>query len=76
MELFSFLWRFDNCYTVDCVGKGGDLVLLCMGDANLETFSYSHNHIEAKVGVEDKAWPMTSIYGLPWLCVGDFNEMI
>ena len=50
MGWLRYRWRFDNCFAVDSIGKGGGLAMLWMHEAQLEVKSFSDQHIDAFFG--------------------------
>ena len=92
MEWLRSKWYFDNCLTVDCVGRGGGLALLWMNEIEAEILSFSNNHIDGsfwrftgfygspEVIHRDQSWDLRRMLNdtnnMPWLCAGDFNEIL
>ena len=82
MDFLRSRWKFDKCFSVNCLGRGGGLAMLWMNDVNLEIKSFYKYHIDTtieEVG-NDKSWDifqtLSANSSLPWLCAGDFNEII
>ena len=48
MEWLRSRWRFDKCFTVEGIGRGGGLALLWMEEVNIEVMSFSKYHIDVK----------------------------
>jgi hypothetical protein len=90
---------FENMLVVDCVRKGGGLVLIWKEGLGIKIQNYSNRHINAVVAPNNSTpWVFMGFYGHPeahkmseawsllkhlksmapgpWLCVGDFNEII
>ena len=77
MEWPRSKWCFENCFTVDSVGRGGGLAffflanggglaLMWMNDAKVNILSYSNNHIDAKIVHTDRnVWRFIGFYGHP-----------
>ncbi|GLT96020.1 hypothetical protein SLE2022_136690 [Rubroshorea leprosula] len=99
MNLIRLDLRFEHCFAIDCVGRGGGLALLWTQDFMLQLSSVSQSHIDVKiVDPRGSRWRLTGFYGrpevarreeswtllkslkvastLPWLCLGDFNEIL
>ena len=100
MEWLRSRWKFDRCFLVDGIGRGGGLAMLWMEDAQVVIQSYSKYHIDVSLGQigNGTAWRLTGFYGdpktikrrdswqmlrklknssqLPWMCIGDFNEIL
>ncbi|OMO50714.1 Endonuclease/exonuclease/phosphatase [Corchorus capsularis] len=99
MDWIRYRLGYDNCFTVECVGRAGDLALLWSNDISIHILSYSNSHIDAAIDNNSlNPWRFTGFYGspqtnhlrnswnllrllhsqfsLPWLCAGDFNEII
>ena len=100
MEWLRARWRFENCFAVDSVGRGGRLALLWMNETHLKVKSFFVQHIDANISECNGAnvWRLIGFYGspevsqrtefwdllrqlknqssLPWLCAGDFNEIL
>ena len=51
MEWLRSRWDYDNCFAVDCLGRGGGLALLWMNEAKVEVQSFSNQHIDATIGL-------------------------
>ena len=68
MDLLRSRWKFDECFSVDCVGRGGGLVLLWRNDMIVEVLSYSRFHIDVQVCEHngDKPWRFIGFYGKPY----------
>ena len=49
MEWLRSRWKFDRCFTVDGMGRGGGLALLWMMEAGIEVLSFSKYHIDVKI---------------------------
>ncbi|KAL4598093.1 hypothetical protein ACB092_11G034200 [Castanea dentata] len=79
---------FENGLYVQREGKGGGLAMLWKRDVNLEIRSYSRHHIDAVIIEEghpkthrrNESWnfldALNQQFSLPWLCFGDFNEIL
>lgn len=91
---------YDNVFGVSCEGRKGGLALFWNKNSKVNLLSYSKNHIDVKVSLDEgvKEWRFTGFYGepeasrrhlswevlralipksnLPWLCCGDFNEIV
>ncbi|OMO57411.1 reverse transcriptase [Corchorus capsularis] len=80
---------YDYCFAVDCNGRSGGLAFLWMADNNVSLLSYSFFHIDVCIGSSDidkwcfkrhESWALLRSLcdrsSLPWLCAGDFNEII
>ena len=67
MEWLRSRWGFENCLTVDSVGRSGGLALLWRQEVSLEILSYSNHHIDAKIGNTNNGedWRFTGFYGDP-----------
>ncbi|XVF82885.1 hypothetical protein PTKIN_Ptkin16aG0086800 [Pterospermum kingtungense] len=65
MEFWRTRWGFDNCLSVDYLGRVGGLALLWMNDIHMKIKFFSKNHIDATVlGANgDCSWKVTEIYG-------------
>ena len=46
MDFLRSKWKFDECFSVDCVGREGGLALLWRNDMIVEVLSYSRFHID------------------------------
>uniref|UniRef100_A0A2N9GNM8 Reverse transcriptase domain-containing protein n=1 Tax=Fagus sylvatica TaxID=28930 RepID=A0A2N9GNM8_FAGSY len=62
---------FHNALIVPSMGRSGGLAMLWKDDVELAIQSYSHHHIDSLIKSTDSFH-----WSLPWLCVGDFNEIL
>ncbi|XP_059441902.1 uncharacterized protein LOC132174228 [Corylus avellana] len=58
-------------FAVDPVGRSGGIALLWKDVDVLEIQNFSRRHINVTVTCQD-----TAKYGIPWPCLGDFNEIV
>ena len=65
MERLRNKWQFENCLSIDSLGRRGGLALLWTANINVEINSYSSSHIDAKVmgDLDDQVWRFTGFYG-------------
>lgn len=65
MEWLRSLWNFENCFTVDSIGRGGGLALLWTNSINMHIQSYFNNHIDAIVKADNNSQDLklTGFYG-------------
>ncbi|GKV27302.1 hypothetical protein SLEP1_g36487 [Rubroshorea leprosula] len=57
---------FDQCFVVDCVGRGGGLAMLWRDDFNLTISTFSQSHIDVEiVDPSGGEWRLTGFYGRP-----------
>ena len=65
MEWLRSRWRFDRCFSVEGIGKGGGLAILWMKEAHVEVKSFPKYHINVRVGQAEfgKAWRFMGFYG-------------
>lgn len=58
---------FKGVFTVDSLGRNGGLALLWREEVQVHINSYSRNHIDAKVSVDERSmhWRFTGFYGHP-----------
>ena len=91
--------NFDNCFAVNCSGRGGGLALLWNSGTWVQIKSFSKHHIDAEIlTTSGRQMRITGVYGhpeigqkkhtwtllrwltglsfSPWLCFGDFNEVL
>ncbi|XP_031127514.1 uncharacterized protein LOC116029605 [Ipomoea triloba] len=91
--------RYDNCFTVEPVGRSGGLALLWNGGLDVEVKGYSNHYIDTVVSAPGHPrWRFTGYYGsperhnrrhswellrylssinsLPWVLMGDFNDIM
>ena len=101
LEKFKVLLGMGNMEVVDCVGKGGGIVVFWRRGIDVVLRSKSKNHIDMEVlETGGSRWRFTGVYGearsehkykmwevleelkqqhvagVPWLCAGDFNEIL
>lgn len=51
MKKLEINWGlFDNCFTVNSLGRSGGLALLWRNSCNVKTLNYSQSHIHANFG--------------------------
>jgi hypothetical protein len=64
METIKASMRFDNVFTVDCIGQSGGLVLLWKNEFSVDTQKFSRRHINATVSLRGKGqkWKLTGMY--------------
>uniref|UniRef100_A0A2N9G1X1 DUF4283 domain-containing protein n=1 Tax=Fagus sylvatica TaxID=28930 RepID=A0A2N9G1X1_FAGSY len=72
LEFLRVRLGMSGCFGVDRHGYGGGLALLWNSTFAVHIQSYSHHHIDADVVYEDG---LLCIRNLPWLVLGDFNEI-
>lgn len=57
---------FDNCFSVDRVGRSGGLAILWMNKFKCEVSTYSRNHIDVLVSENNAhSWRLSCYYGFP-----------
>ncbi|GKU90863.1 hypothetical protein SLEP1_g4808 [Rubroshorea leprosula] len=57
---------FDQCFAVDCVGRGGGLAMLWRDDFSLTISTFSQSHIDVEiVDPGGGKWRLTGFYGRP-----------
>ena len=49
MDWLRARWKFDRCFVVEGIGKGGSLALLWMEERKVEIRSFSKYHIDARI---------------------------
>ncbi|KAK5839828.1 hypothetical protein PVK06_008669 [Gossypium arboreum] len=60
----TFRCRMDGCLAVNTIGKSGGLVMMWKEGTNVEIKSYSSNHIDSLIQVEnDNPFQFTGFYG-------------
>ena len=66
IEELRVRFGFDNCFSVDRVGRSGGLAILWKNSFTCEISSYSRNHIDVMV-LENNvpAWRLSCYYGFP-----------
>ena len=67
MDWLRAKWKFDNYFTMDCIGRVGGLSLLWMEEVKVEVMSFSKYHIDVWVGDrgDPYEWHFTGFYGEP-----------
>lgn len=57
---------FDHCFSVDRIGRSGGLAIFWKNNFSREILSYSRNHIDVAVMVNNiQDWRLTCFYGYP-----------
>ncbi|GKV22985.1 hypothetical protein SLEP1_g32779 [Rubroshorea leprosula] len=57
---------FDQCFAVDCVGRGGGLAMLWRDDFSLTISTFSQSHLDVEiVDPGEGKWRLTGFYGRP-----------
>jgi exonuclease III len=66
-EVVRIKLGFDNCFTVDCIGKSGGLMMLWRNTILVEIQNFSRQHINAVVQCNSDAprWKITGFYWHP-----------
>lgn len=66
IEEMRIHFGFDQCFSVDRVGRSGGLIILWKNNFKCEVMSYSRNHINVVVMVNNSQdWCLTCFYGYP-----------
>jgi exonuclease III len=67
METIKATMKFDNVFTVDCVGRSGGMALLWKSEFSVDIQNYSRRHINVIVSLrgEGQSWKLTDMYGHP-----------
>lgn len=66
----KFKLGFHNIFSVDCVGKGRGLAIMCKDDVVFEILNYSVHHIHSQLSISDEGnqvqlCSLTGVYGHP-----------
>ena len=58
--------HFDNCFVVNCSGRGGGLALLWSSGSRVQIKSFSTHHIDAEIlTTSGRRMRITGVYGHP-----------
>ncbi|XVF56486.1 hypothetical protein PTKIN_Ptkin06aG0125000 [Pterospermum kingtungense] len=65
MEKISRQCGYFSCFYVGAEGRSGGLAMMWRGDCTLQLRSFSKNHIDMEVNLEDGSteWRLTGVYG-------------
>lgn len=66
IESFRIKFGFDQCFSVDRIGRSGGLVVMWKNQVACQIFNYSQNHIDLEFTENNPVtWRMTCFHGFP-----------